>query len=211
MGDNQSPVEGMRLHYGAVSPFVRKVMICIHEKGLADQIALVPTKVGAGVVNEELMEINPTGKIPTLVTGDGRALFDSLVIIDYLDQIESANTLIPATGSERSEALRIAAIADGLLVAGVLAKNEMTRPEAHQWAEWRTAQWAKVVACIAALDEAVEDDVFNIGSAAAVAALVWLDMRAPEEDWRGRHPRLAAWFETMSTRPSVQAVLPEAA
>lgn len=200
----------LRLHHGALSPFVRKVMICAHEKGMVDQLEIVPTKVGAGIVNQDLMVINPIGKIPTLVTGDGDALFDSLVIIDYLDQISPERLMIPSSGSERTAALRINAIADGLLVAGVLSKGEAARPAERQWPEWLEAQWAKVVACIAALDEALPvDQPINIGHSATAAALGWLDVRAPDEGWRDRHPRLAAWFAEASERPSLDLTKPK--
>lgn len=200
----------MRLHHGALSPFVRKVMICVHEKGIADQIEIVPTKVGAGVINDDLMTINPIGKIPTLVGADGQGVYDSLVIIDYLDQIFPERPMIPAAGPDRTAALRVNAIADGLLVAGVLAKGEAARPAERQWPEWKAAQWAKVVACIKALETHIETDKpINIGHAAAAAALGWLDVRAPEENWRESSPRLAGWFAEASGRPSLQSTMPK--
>lgn len=200
----------LKLHHGALSPFVRKVMICAHEKGIVEQFEIVPTKVGAGIVNQDLLAINPVGKIPTLVTDDSEAVYDSLVIIDYLDQVSPERLMIPAAGAARTAALRVNAIADGLLVAGVLAKGEAARPAERQWPEWQNAQWAKVIACIAALDRSLPiDQPIDIGHAATAAALGWLDVRAPDENWRERHPRLAAWFAEASQRPSLDLTKPK--
>jgi len=199
----------MTLHHGRLSPFVRKVMICIHEKGIAENIAIVPAKVGVGVINAELMQLNPIGKIPTLTTEDGEAVFDSLVIIDYLDHRFPARRMIPADQPQRLASLRLNAIADGLLVAGVLAKGQSTLPAEKQWAEFRDQQWAKTVACVKGLDRHLDPAAdFDIGYAATAAALGWLDLRATEIDWRPDCPKLAAWFDEASRRPSLDLTRP---
>lgn len=201
----------MKLMHGKLSPFVRKVMVAAIEKGLASEIEIVPTAVGAGKINRDLLALNPTGKIPTLVTDDGESLYDSLVIVDHLDEVQPAPRLIPAAGAARRRALTMNAAADGLLVAGVLAKAEMARPAERQWPEWMEAQWAKVQACLGALEAALTDDrtTLTIGEIAAGCALGWLDVRAPEEAWRERHPRLAAWHADFAARPSMVATAPK--
>ena len=198
-----------RLHHGALSPFVRKVMICVHEKDIAEEIEIVPTKVGATVVNEELMALNPIGKIPTLITEGGEAIYDSLVIIDHLDHVFPDKPMIPTEPPARLQALRQSATADGLIVAGVLAKGQMARPDEQQWAEFRDANWAKAQSCAPALANDLRPNAaFDIGHAATAAALGWLDARAPEIDWRASNAELATWFENASTRPSLELTRP---
>lgn len=198
----------LTLRHGKLSPFVRKVMICAHEKGIAQEIALEPTKVGATVVNDELMALNPIGKIPTL-TDDDAAVYDSLVIIDYLDHVFPDRPMIPARHPERLQALRLNATADGLLVAGVLSKQQEALPEQTQWTAFRDANWAKTVACVRSLERQIDPAAaFTIGAAAAGAALGWLDARAPDFDWRADCPRLADWFEAASRRDSFAQTTP---
>jgi glutathione S-transferase len=200
----------MKLMHGKLSPFVRKVMVAAHEKGLVERIEIVPTAVGAGKINRDLLALNPTGKIPTLLTDDGESVYDSLVIVDYLDELQPSPRLIPADGAARRRALTINAAADGLLVAGVLAKGEMGRPAERQWPEWIEAQWAKVQASLAALDTLVQADpaYVTVGEIAAGCALGWLEVRAPEEAWRDRCKRLAAWYDAFAARPSMIATRP---
>jgi glutathione S-transferase len=200
----------MRLMHGKLSPFVRKVMIAAIEKGLEGQIEIVPTAVGAGKINRELMNLNPTGKIPTLVLEDGSPVYDSLVICDYLDTLAESPRLIPAEGRARLTTLRLNAIADGLLVAGVLAKGEQSRPAERQWPEWLEAQLAKTRQCVVALDKAIPEAgrAIDVGTIAAICALGWLDFRAPEIAWRADHPALAAWFDEQAKRDSVARTRP---
>lgn len=183
-------------------------MICIHEKGIASEIALEPTKVGAGVVNEELMAINPIGKIPTLTDGN-EAVFDSLVIVDYLDHLFPDLPMIPTKYPDRLSALRLNAIADGLLVSGVLAKQQAALSPEKQWDVFRDANWAKTVACVNSLETYLDQQAhFGVGQAAVGAALGWLDARAKEFDWRAGCPTLASWFERASERPSFDQTKP---
>jgi glutathione S-transferase len=200
----------MKLMHGKLSPFVRKVMVAASEKNLGSRIEIVPTAVGQGKINRDLLKLNPIGKIPTLVTETGEAIYDSLVIIEYFDQIAPLPRLIPADGTERLRALRLNAIADGLLIAGVLAKSEAARPAERQWPEVIEAQWAKVQACLAALDGALKpaETRLTIAEIAAGCALGWLEFRAPEEAWRVRHPGLAAWYDAFAARPSMTASRP---
>ena len=200
----------MKLMHGKLSPYTRKVMVAAAEKGLTSSIEIVPTAVGQGKINAELMALNPTGKIPTLLTDDGESLYDSLVIIDYLDELQPSPLLIPKSGVERRRALRLNAAADGLLLAGGLAKIESGRAPEKQWPEFQTAQWAKVLKCLEVLDHDIKSDEtrLTIGEIAAGCALGWLDARAPEEDWRARHPGLAAWFATFGARPSMTSTKP---
>lgn len=85
----------MKLMHGKVSPFVRKAMIFAIEKGLQDRVEVVPAAVGQGKINEDLLRLNPTGKIPTLITDDGQSVYDSLVICDYLDSVAAEPRALP--------------------------------------------------------------------------------------------------------------------
>jgi len=203
----------MKLMHGKLSPFVRKVMIAAYEKGLADQIEIVSAAVGQGKVNYDLMALNPTGKIPTLISDDGDAIFDSLVICDYLDGLAALPRMVPRDAAERTQALRLNAVADGLLVAGVLGKIEQARPAEKQWPEFMDAQFAKVRKCIEAIDNSVaqQGDRIDIGTVAVVCALGWLDARAPEFGWRSEHPRLAEWYAAWSERDSARRTAPQSA
>jgi glutathione S-transferase len=200
----------MKLMHGKLSPFVRKVMVAAAEKDLTLEIEIVPTAVGQGKINQDLLALNPTGKIPTLLTDDNQSLYDSFVIIDYFDELRPAPRLIPTGGPARRRALTMQAAADGLLIAGVLAKGEAGRPAERQWPELITAQCAKVQACLGALEAGLPDDpnTLTIGEIATGCALGWLEVRAPEEAWRERHPRLAAWYADFSARPSMVATRP---
>lgn len=200
----------MKLLHGKVSPFVRKVMICIIEKGLEARVEIVPTAVGQGKINDELLRVNPTGKIPTLITDDGAAVYDSLVICDHLDGIVATPRFLPTTAAERTAALTMNAAADGLVVAGVAAMLERGKPLERQWPEFEAAQWAKVKHCLDALDvwRTRRGDVFDIGSVGALCALGWLDARASHFTWRVDHPALAAWVDAHATRDSLARTVP---
>src|SRR4029078_9455186 len=112
------------LHYSAASPFVRKVLVCANELGLADQVELVPTKVVPSEPNLEYARVNPLMKVPSLVLDDGLVLFDSVVICEYLDARAGGGKLFPAPGDARWRALRLHAAANGLLDAAVLNRYE---------------------------------------------------------------------------------------
>jgi glutathione S-transferase len=195
----------MRLLTSKMSPFGRKVSVAAIEKGIESRIEIVPTAVGQAKTNLELMEHNPIGKVPTLVTDEGQAIFDSVVIIDYLDGLQPQPRLIPESGEARLRALRLNAIADGLLVAGVLAKTEAARPPERQWPEMHAAQWAKVQKCLAALEIELGDAAaaVTVGEIAAGCAVNWMVYRAPEENWRANHPRLSKWFDDFARRDSM--------
>jgi len=105
----------MKLRRAAASPFVRKVLVCAHELGLADHIELMPTTVTPIQANDELAPENPLMKVPSLATDDGQALFDPPVICEYLDSLAGGGELFPAVGSARWAALRRQALGDGIL------------------------------------------------------------------------------------------------
>src|SRR5580704_9148750 len=117
----------MKLHWSPRSPFVRKVMIVAHERGLIDRIACVRTVAATGKPHAELMKDNPLSKIPTLVLDDGTILYDSRVICEYLDALDGTPTLFPKEPEARITALRRQALGDGFLDLLVLNRNERER------------------------------------------------------------------------------------
>jgi glutathione S-transferase len=198
----------MKLFFSATSPYVRKCMACAHETGLVERIELLPSK--AHPVDRDdaaLLAANPLGKVPTLVTDEGQVLYDSRVICEYLDAI-GGGTLFP-TDASRWNALALQALADGMLDACLLARYEdVARPEALRWADWRRSQLDKVASALATLEAGtpVLDQTVHIGTLATGCALGYLDLRFPELAWRDRHPRLAAWWAAFGARPSMTAV-----
>jgi glutathione S-transferase len=198
----------LRLHWSPKSPYVRKVLICAHELGLADRLELVRSVAAMSKPNARLMQDNPLSKIPTLVLEDGFALFDSAVICEYLDEL-GAGTLFPRAGSDQWQALRGHAFGDGLLDALILWRNE--RERAAPLPALLEAFELKTRAALKQLDDeaqALNETAFSIGHIALGCALGYLDYRFDAFGWRAQAPRLAEWDAEMRTRPSFQATEP---
>jgi glutathione S-transferase len=199
----------MKLHWSPRSPFVRKVMIVAHERGLADRLQCVRTVAEMTKPHAELMKDNPLSKIPTLVLDDGTPLYDSPVICEYLDALGGEPKLFPQQGQTRFVALRRQALGDGLLDLLVLRRNERLRAQPSQ-AHLASAavRTAAVLDHLSAETDALATDPFSIGHIAIGCALSYLDFRFADEDWRGGHQRLASWHASFTARPSVRATLP---
>jgi glutathione S-transferase len=201
----------MTLHWSPRSPYVRKVMIAIHEMGLQDRVRTVRTVVGGTTPHRELMKTNPLGKIPTLELPDGTAIYDSPVIIEYLDTLHNGPKLYPLPWPQRLTALRRHALGQGMLDTALSLLAEGFRPPERQSQPHQDLWRAKLDACVAALEEEAEalaTSGFNVGHLAIGVALGYLDFRFAAIAWRDGHPKLAAWHKTFNARPSVQANLP---
>ena len=199
----------MKLHWSPRSPFVRKVMIVAHERGIADRLHCVRTVAEIATPHVELMKDNPLSKIPTLVLDDGTVLYDSPVICEYLDALDGDPKLFPQHGLSRIIALRCQALGDGFLDLLVLARNERMRAQPSQ-AHLASAA-TRTAATLDHLEreaEALAGSPFCIGHIAIGCALSYLDFRFADQDWRRGHPRLANWHASFGVRPSVQATLP---
>ena len=197
----------MRLYWSSRSPFVRKVMVTAHELGLVDRIITKRVVVGIVRLNDDVMGDNPLNKIPTLVTRDGEALFDSPVICEYLDVMADPPRLFPS-GAGRWRALRMQALADGIMELLTLRLFEDSRPEEQRWEKVRQAARAKLAAACDFEEArvAAEGDVpLHIGHVALACALAHADFRFAGDGWRAGRPRLAAWYDTMRMRPSMLA------
>ena len=201
----------MKLLYGGLSPFVRKVMIVAHEKGVAERLERVPAPVNPLQPLDLAIAVNPLGKIPALTLDDGTVLYGSTVVAEYLDGLDGAPRFFPQNGT-RWVALRRNALGDGILEAGTLARIEGLRPEDKQWSTWRDVQRLKVTNALDAAErEAAElaTDDLTIGEVALICALGWLDVRLPDVAWREGRPALEAWFAKVSERPAVVQTAPQ--
>jgi glutathione S-transferase len=199
----------MKLHWSPRSPFVRKVMIVAHERGLIDRLECVRTLAALTTPHAELMRDNPLSKIPTLVLDDGTALYDSPVICEYLDALDGEPQLFPVEREPRMRALRRQALGDGFLDLLVLARNERLRQEPSEvHLKSAAVRSAAVLDSLEREAEALTASALSIGHIAIGCALSYLDFRFADQDWRKDHARLADWHAGFSARPSVQATHP---
>ena len=203
------PMPGqMTLHWSPRSPYVRKVMIALHEMGLTERVRTVRTVVGGTTPHAELMKINPLGKIPTLELEDGTVIYDSPVILEHLDMLHAGPKLYPSAWPERLIALRRHALGQGMLDSGLLLIGEGFRPSERQSEPHKDLWRSKLRASVAVLEheaDALSAGAFTVGHLAIGVALAYLDFRFTDLRWRYGHPRLAAWHETFNARPSVHA------
>jgi len=201
----------MILHWSPRSPYVRKVMIAAHEMGLQDRLTIVRTVAGGTKPHLDLMKVNPVGKIPTLELEDGTAIYDSPVIIEYLDTLHTGPKLYPAAWPERLTALRRHALGQGMLDNALPLLAEGFRPPERQSEPHKELWRAKLRNCVDALEheaEALAGSAFSVGHIAIGVALAYLDFRFDSLGWRNGHPKLVAWHATFNARPSVQANMP---
>ncbi len=197
----------MKLIGSLTSPYVRKVRVVMAEKKLDYNFVdenpwLAETTIG---------ESNPLGKVPCLIMEGAEALFDSRVIVEYLDTLSPVGKLIPSVGRERAEVKTWEALADGLMDAAILARLEATwdgRTKAQRSQAWIDRQLAKVNVCIKAMSTGLADKPFCAGihlSLADIAvgcALGYLDFRFPQIDWRAQYPNLIKLQDKLMLRPS---------
>lgn len=201
----------MRLHTSPASPFGRKVAVVLHETGLWPKVERRDASLSPIAPDPAVVAANPLGKIPCLELEDGTALYDSRVICEYLDGLHDGPKLFPAEESARFEALRLQALADGILDAAVGVRYEtFLRPESLRWPDWIAAQKQKVVRALDRLERECEAfaDRIDIGTLAIACALGYLDFRFAEDRWRDGRPRLAAFEARIAERPSLRATRP---
>jgi glutathione S-transferase len=201
----------MKLHWSPRSPFVRKVMMLAHEHGVADRIELIRSVAMMLEPNPQIMHDNPLNKIPTLVLDDGSALFDSVVICEYLDQMavreRGTTTLFPAD-SGKWQALRWHALANGWLDQLILWRNERDRVSGTRSDELIKVFEFKTGAVLRQLEAespAIERAPLSIGTLTIACALGYLDFRFDHLGWREHTPGLAKWFAGMQTSASYRA------
>ncbi len=198
----------MKLLWSSRSPFVRKVMIAAHETGLAGRIACERTVVAPTKPNADVMRANPLNKLPTLLLDDGSALYDSRVIVEYLDTLHDRPKLVPHSGPARFDVLCHQALCDGTLDFLLLGLSERARPESHQSPELKAALTVKFGAAFDRLEgeaSRLSAEVFGLREIATAAVVGYADFRYGPENWRGGRPGLAAWAAKVAERPSLVA------
>ncbi len=198
----------MKMHWSPRSPFVRKVMIAIHEMGLEKQVECTRTVVAPTKVSEELMRDNPLSKLPTLVLEDGAPLYDSRVICEVLDARHNRNKLFPSDLSERTIALRQQSLGDGLMDFALLWLIEKQRGPGMQSEPLIAAFRAKLAASLDRLETDIQfltHRPFDIGHVTIGTALGYFDFRFADQKWRDGHSKLAGWHASFVQRPSVLA------
>lgn len=202
----------MKLIGALTSPYVRKVRIVMAEKRLDYQLEL------EDVWNRDtILKSNPLGKVPCLVMEGGEAVFDSRVIVEYVDTLSPVGRLIPERGRERTEVRTWEALADGVLDAAILARLEQTwagRSEAQRSAAWVSRQMDKVHASLAAMSQGLGDKPFcsgihfSLADIATGCALGYLDFRFAHIDWRSQYPNLEKLDAKLAQRQSFMDTLP---
>ena len=200
----------MKLYWSSRSPYVRKVMICAHERGIADRIERVRAIVSLSQADPNVMRDNPLGKIPTLILDDGRILYDSVVICEYLDSLGNGPALFPPHGEQRLSALRRHALGNSMLDTLILWRAELAKPQARQTPEWLTTFALKIRNALDVIEtdaDRLMQTPFDIGHVAIAVALEYLDFRFADLEWRNGHPRAAAFSAQSGRRDSVKKTL----
>ncbi|WP_434655135.1 glutathione S-transferase [Pseudomonas sp. R3-56] len=202
----------MTLFHNPASPFVRKVLVLLHETGQQDRVALQLSQLTPVKPDLALIGDNPLSKIPALRLANGTVIHDSRVILDYLDHQHVGNPLIPREGAARWRRLTLASMADGIMDAAVMIRYETAlRPVEKHWDEWLDAQRDKIRRALATLEsEAIAElaSHFDVASISVACALGYLDLRHADLEWRENNPQLAAWFSEVSLRPSMVETVP---
>ena len=200
----------LKLIASPTSPYARKVRIVLAEKKIECQ--LVEALPWAAV--NPVVEFNPLGKVPVLVLDDGTNLFDSRVIVEYLDNVSPVGRLIPEPSRQRIAVKRWEALADGVCDAASAIFLERKRPLRQQSKEWIARQRAKIDRGVVELAEELGErawcngEGYSLADIATGCALGYLDLRFPEIDWRGAHPNLVALADKLAGRPSFADTAP---
>ena len=204
----------MKLIASPTSPYARKVRIALAEKKI--EYTLVDA-APFGRPIRRCPDFNPLGKIPVLIMEDGATLFDSRVIVEYLDTVSPVSRLIPEPSRQRIAVKRWEALADGVCDAAVAIIIERKRPAGQQSAEWIERQREKLERGVAEFARELGEkpwcsgDAYSLADIAVGCALGYLDLRHPDVDWRGQHANLARLAEKLAKRPSFAETAPPSA
>ena len=202
----------MKLIGSLASPYVRKVRVVMLEKKIEYDFVLE----NVWAPDTMIQESNPLGKVPCLIMEDGGAMFDSRVIVEYLDTLTPVGKLIPPNGRERAEVKSWEALADGVADAAMLLRLEHTlRPAEQRSPDWIARQKSKIDAGLKAMSVGLKDTAFSAGNQYTLAdvavgcTLDWLSFRFPEIKWRDEYPNLERLLEKLSERPSFKETQPK--
>lgn len=193
------------------SPYVRKTRIALIEKKIDYEFIVTDLMSPDNIA----IQFNPLGKVPCLVMDDGKTLYDSSVIVDYLDTTTPINKLLPDSNLERADVKCWEALADGIMDAAILVRLESKRPAQQRSPEWIQLQTGKVLSGLKSLSSRLGNNTFCHGNTFSLAdiavgcALGWLEFRFPELEWRKKYINLAQFLDRLSSRPSFIETKPE--
>jgi glutathione S-transferase len=202
----------MKLIASVTSPFARKVRVALAEK----RIEYTLVEQSPASPDNTISELNPLGKIPVLVLDDGTPLFDSRVIVEYLDTVSPVSRLIPEPSRQRIAVRRWEALADGICDAAALISQEMRRPERLQSKDFIAKQAGKVTRGLALLASELGErpwcsgESYSLADIATGCALGYLDLRRPELPWRDDYPNLVRLIDKLGKRASFAETAPPA-
>jgi glutathione S-transferase len=203
----------MKLLGSVPSPYTRKVRIVLAEKKIDCEFEVVDVNPAENPVNA----LNPLGKVPALVLDDGTALFDSRVIVEFLDSVSPISRLIPDDNRERVAVRRWEALADGSLDAGLLIRYESMRPKKEQNKAWAGKQTGKLTRGLAMIAAELGDkpwchsDRYTLADIAVGCCLGWIEFRKPGGvEWRSAYPNLDRFYNKLMERPAFADTAPKA-
>jgi len=202
----------MKLLGGTISPYTRKVRIVLAEKKIDCEFEIADVNPPENPVNAH----NPLGKVPTLILDDGAALFDSRVIVEFLDNVSPISRLIPDDNRERVAVRRWEALADGALDAGLLVRYESVRPKKEQSPSWSDKQTGKLKRGLAMIAAELGDrtwchgDKYSLADIAVGSCLGWVEFRKPAAiDYRAEYPNLSRYYDKLMERPAFADTAPK--
>ncbi|MDP2226917.1 MAG: glutathione S-transferase [Moraxellaceae bacterium] len=202
----------MKLIASLTSPFARKVRVVLQEKGLACELVVdIPWNADTTVP-----QFNPLGKVPVLLCDDNTTLFDSRVIVEYLEEVKPWPMLVPAEAGARLAVKRWEALADGVADAAATVFLERKRPAAQQSTEWIERQLGKIRLGLRAMNDDLGTRAFCVGASFSLAdiatgcTLGYLDLRFPELGWRNEFPGLARLADVLALRTAFADTVPPA-
>ena len=202
----------MKLYGSPLSPFARKVRIVLAEKKIECETEWVDVMAADTPINRR----NPLGKVPALMLDDETALFDSRVIVEFLDNASPFSRLIPDENRERIAVRRWEALADGVVDAGNLIRYESLRPKKERSGAWVERQKGKMERGLAAMSAELGDrpwchaNAYTLADIAFGCCLGWLDFRKPAGiEWRGKHANLVKHFDKLMERAAFQETVPK--
>ncbi|WP_029014156.1 glutathione S-transferase family protein [Niveispirillum irakense] len=196
----------MKLYFSKASPYARKIRVLLQEKQAGDRVAV--EMIDPWTDPAALHQAVPSGKVPALVTDEGWSLGESWAIADYLDEVLPGPRLLPPAGPERWQALRLAAIAQGMLDAAFTKVMEGRRAEGERCPGWIARQQAALDRSLALLVTEPMPARFDMGALSLACALDYLLFRLPDLAWKDRVPAWADWFAGVDQRPSMRITDP---
>jgi glutathione S-transferase len=203
----------MKLFAAFISPYTRKVRVVLAEKKIDCELEVVDVVPIENPVNAH----NPLGKIPTLVLDDGTALYDSRVIVEFLDSVSPISRLIPDGTRDRVAVRRWEALADGVLDAGILIRYESNRAKNEQSKGWIDKQLARAHRGMQAMNDDLAErtwchgDRYSLADIAVGCCFGYLQFRSPGGvDWRARYPNVARHHDKLMERPAFADTVPVA-